>query len=71
MCKMTDSFCAFVIQISVFPSSQEGYSAWQVRNKKTGFDFLDLKYFAVTTTDVGRLIIECHKFPNHHFLQKC
>lgn len=49
MCKMTDSSCAFVIQISVFPSSQEGYSARQVRNKKTGFDFLDLKYFAIST----------------------
>jgi len=32
---LTDVICSFVIQISVFPSSQEGHSAWQVRNKKS------------------------------------
>lgn len=44
MYKMTDVIhvCSFVIQISVFPSSQEGHSAWQVRNKKSGFYFLGI-----------------------------
>lgn len=30
MCKVTDSLWPFVVQISVFPSSEEGYPAWQV-----------------------------------------
>lgn len=50
---LTDVICSFVIQISVFPSSQEGHSAWQARNKKSGSYFLgDLKYFAATTQQI-------------------